>query len=218
MLHDVDTVTAAGLPEFFCWTKYGTEAGEDIGAILARKEAERLASGGIFLWGIGNAIGPSVEALLSQAAEPQVVFTPMRSRPANRDVAPAQVAVWQSGVGLDGKPFEVPAHSRVTSRISGSRNYHYALVCRSDEPVGVSSGERPSFASTHVQNLRSGSRVGASQVTSVVRRIACALGLLPTNYSVSFTADLVAPFFVRLTEYSLVEGDQQVAAPTRHER
>jgi len=204
MLHDVDTVTAAGLPEVFCWTKYGTEAGEDIGAILARKEAERLASGGSFLWGIGNAIGPSVGALLSEAAEPQVVFTPMRTRPANRDVAPAQVAVWHGGVGLDGEPFEVPAHSRVTSRLSGSRSHHYALVCGSNQPVSASTGERPSFASTHVQNLRSGSRVGASQVTSVVRRIACTLGLLPTTYNVSFTADLVAPYLVRLTEYSLV--------------
>ena len=59
MLHDVDTdSTAELLPDLFCWTKYGTEAGEDIGAILERKESERLASGGTFLWGVGNAIGP----------------------------------------------------------------------------------------------------------------------------------------------------------------
>lgn len=207
MLHDVDTdSTAELLPDLFCWTKYGTEAGEDIGAILARKEAERLASGGTFLWGIGNAVGPSVEALLAHAADPQVVFTPMRSRPAARDVTPAQVAVWHRGIDLDGEPFEFPDSSCVTSRISPTRGYHYALVCRSEQPLGVGARRGPSFASTHVQNLRSGSKIGASQVTSVVRRIACALGLMPSSYTVSFTADLVAPYFVRLTDYSLVDA------------
>lgn len=206
MLHDVDTQSMAEhLPDLFCWTKYGTEAGEDIGTILARKEAERSVSGGTFLWGIGNAIGPSVEALLAQTEKPQVVFTPMRSRPAARDVTPAQVALWHRGFGLDGEPVELPGFSCVTSRISPNRNYHYALVCRSERPIAVSASGRPSFASTHLQNLRSGSKVGASQVTSVVRRVACALGLLPSNYTVSFTADLVAPYIVRLTDYSLVD-------------
>jgi hypothetical protein len=206
MLHDVDTDSTAELPDLFCWTKYGTEAGEDIRSILARKEAERLASGGIFFWGIGNAIGPSVEALLTHAVDPQVIFTPMRSRPAAKDVTPAQVAMWHRGIGLDGEPFELPDFSCVTSRINPTRNYHYALVCRSDQPLGVSGGRAATFASTHVQNLRSGSKVGASQVTSVVRRIACALGLTPSSYTVSFAADLVAPYFVRLTDYSLVDA------------
>lgn len=206
MLHDVDTVTVTELPELFCWTKYGTEAGEDIEVILARKEAERQASGGTFFWGIGNAIGPSVEALIAQSINPEVVFTPMRSRPATRDVAPAQVAAWHGGVGLDGQPFELPTYARVTSRLSPARRHHYALVCRADDPLGAARAQGPSFAATHVENLRSGSRVGASQVTSVVRRIACALGLLPSNYRVSFTADLVAPYFVRLTDYTPLEA------------
>jgi len=206
MLHDVDTGGTADLPDIFCWTKYGSEAGEDVGAILARKEAERLASGGTFLWGIGNAIGPSVEALRARSPHPQVVFTPMRSRPAARDVAPARVAVWHRGVGLDGSPFELAEYFRVTSRVSPTRSFHYALVCRSDRPLGVSARRGPSFASTHVQNLRSGSKIGSSQVTSVVKQIVCALGLLPSSYTVSFTADLVAPYLVRLTDYSLAEA------------
>jgi hypothetical protein len=202
---DTDS-TAALLPNLFCWTKYGTEAGEEIGAILARKEAERLAGDGTFLWGIGNAIGPSVETLIAQAAQPQVVFTPMRSRPAARDVTPAQVAVWHRGIGLDGEPYELADFSCVTSRISPTRSYHYALVCRSDEPLGDSDLRGPSFASTHVRNLRSGSKVGASQVTCVVRRIGCALGLAPSNYKVTLIAGLVAPYFVRLTAYSIVDA------------
>lgn len=205
MPHVVDTDSQAGIPEFFCWTKYGTEAGEHVSSILERKEAERVAGGGTFLWGIGNAIGPSVDALLARAEKPEVVFTPMKSRPAARDVAPPRTAVWHRGVGLDGAPYEVPTFSTVTSRVTLSRAHHYALVCRSDEPIGSQAGTRPTFAATHVENLRSGSKVGASQVTSVVRRIACALGLLPSNYSVAFTAELVAPYFVRLDECTLID-------------
>ena len=39
------------LPSHFVWTRYGTESGESMGAILARKERERIAAAGCFLWG-----------------------------------------------------------------------------------------------------------------------------------------------------------------------
>lgn len=202
--------TAQVIPELFCWTKYGTEAGEGIGAILARKETERLSNGGMFLWGIGNAVGPSVATLLVHTSEPQVVFTPMRARPAARDISPTLVAVWHRGIGLDGVPFELPRASCVTSRLSPKRRYHYALVCRSEQPLCASSLGGPSFASTQVRNLRSGSNVGASQVTAVVRRIASASSSASPRYAVSFGADLVAPYFVRLTDYSLVPTSAQL--------
>jgi hypothetical protein len=131
----------------------------------------------------------------------------MLSKAAARDVAPPSVAVWHSGVGLDGSHYELPADSLVTSRFSSAGRAHYALVCKSSSPLVATRRSSASFTSTHVQNLRSGSRVGASQVTAVVRRIACALGLPPSGYKVSFTADLVAPYLVRLTEYTLVEGE-----------
>src|SRR5687768_13573201 len=121
MLPDIDPDSTLDIPDSFCWTKYGTEAGEGIGSILERKERERLANDGLFLWGIGNAIGPSLLALLEAAARPQVVFTPMRSRPSSHDVAPTQTALWHRGFGLDGRPFELPAHSQVTSRLSPTR-------------------------------------------------------------------------------------------------
>lgn len=200
------------IPDIFCWTKYGTEAGEHPAAILARKESERRANHGVFLWGIGNAIGPSVELLLEHTDQPQVVFTPMLSRPATRDVAPPRVAIWTGGIGLSGSPFDVPAHSVVTSRISPTGRAHYALVCQSNGPLTRTAGRRASFASSHVLNLRSGSRVGASQVTSVVRRIACALGLLPSSYNVTFTVNLAAPYLVRLTEYELAENVETTTA------
>ena len=46
------------IPNYFCWTKIGTEAGETIESILLRKELERISNNGIFLWGVGNSIEP----------------------------------------------------------------------------------------------------------------------------------------------------------------
>jgi hypothetical protein len=205
MRHGFDADSLIDIPEMFCWTKYGTEAGEDASAILRRKESERQGNRGLFLWGIGNAIGPSVHHLLGQITEPKVVFTPMLSRPSTKDVAPSRVAIWHSGVGLDGCDFEMPEHSVVTSRLSESGRAHYALVCRSDRVLTAGGGSRPaSFAASHVMNLRSGSRVGASQVTSVVRRVACALGQVRSGYHVAFVVDLVAPYLVRLTNHTVI--------------
>jgi len=191
------------LPEAFCWTKYGAEAGEGASSILRRKELERLATGGIFLWGIGNAIGPSLEQLLGQACEPKVVFTPMLSRPAAKDAAPSRVHVWQRGEGLDGAPFELPKHTKVTSRDTGSNRPHYALVCQRTEPI-TQHDAPASFAASSVANLRSGSPVGASQVTAVVRRAGNDLQRSGSHYTVAFVADLVFPYLVRLTEPAVV--------------
>lgn len=210
MRHDLDAGTpATPLPTMFCWTKYGTEAGEGVDSILQRKEEERQLNEGVFLWGIGNAIGPSIEQLLRSTREPQVVFTPMLSRPATKDVVPSSVGVWHRGVGSDGRTIDLPKHSRVTSRLTGSGRPHYALVCSRATPLGeamLPGSVQAGFEAAHVVNLRSGSRVGSSQVTSVVRRVACAWGQGRRNYRVTFTADLVAPYFIRLTEHSVVSG------------
>jgi len=45
------------LPNNFCWTRMGVEAGEELDRILFRKEYERKLNGGIFTWGIGSALG-----------------------------------------------------------------------------------------------------------------------------------------------------------------
>lgn len=213
MQHPVEADLRPDVPEVFCWTKFGAEAGEDASTILARKEAERVANHGVFLWGIGNAIGPSMTSLLELTAEPKAVFTPMLSKPAPQDIAPPRIAVWHRGVGLDGSRFEVPTHSRVTSRMSHAGRAHYALVCRSDKPLALRTDGVARFAPSHVQNLRSGARVGASQVTSVVRRVSEIPDESTSSYAISFAADLVAPYLVRLTEYSLTEAFDRDSPP-----
>ena len=98
------------LPEYFVWTRYGTESGEAVESILARKEHERQAAGGMFLWGIGNSVAPSVRKLLVslKGRDPYVVFSPMLAAPRAVDVSPAEVVAWQSARGIDEQEWEMP--------------------------------------------------------------------------------------------------------------
>ena len=187
------------LPGAFCWTRYGTESGELFGDILRRKEAERHASGGTFLWGVGNSIAPSLRELLRIEDQPPVVFSPMRSRPAQRDVAPAQVARWRADVDLDGQAYALPSAASVLSRYSPERPWHYALVCHSEAPLLVDDAG-PRLNAAHLRNLSRGTRVGASQVTSVVRRSTERVDAHAVDYVATFQTLLSRPFFIRLLD------------------
>jgi hypothetical protein len=194
------------LPDCFCWTRFGTEAGEAITHIFQRKEEERAANGGIFIWGIGNAVGPSIRELLQRRPRPEVLFSPIKSSPKPQDVVPAAVAAWTLGETLDGDAYSLPKHSLVTSRFDpvAPRETHYALVCFSLAPITQAepAGEI-SFAS--LTNLRTGRPIGASQVTAVVQ-------CQPLNsrdggqtYDVAIRAELVYPYFVRLRRPVLLQ-------------
>lgn len=185
------------LPEFFCWTRFGAEAGQSTADILERKEEERVSNNGVFFWGIGNALGPSMVELVRRHGSPEVVFSPIRSAPKRVDVFPAAVAAWVSGVTLDGDPYRLPGRSFVTSRQDPQkpRQAHYALVCRCDARLAESgSSERLPLVS--LRNLRTGRPIGASQVTAIVHHDRKISGL-PT-YDVAMRARLVPPYLIRL--------------------
>ena len=186
------------LPEWFCWTRFGTEAGQVVDEILRRKEEERIANAGVFFWGIGNAIGPSIRELLLRTAAPDVLFSPIKSVPRPQDVAPAAIVAWTSAETLTGERFLLPESSLVTSRydLESPRERRYALVCSSTVPL------RDSFCEdkinlSGVRNLITGRPVGSSQVTAVVQR-ACPQSDLASNYDILIRAKLVCPYFIRL--------------------
>lgn len=186
------------LPETFCWTRFGTEAGETIEHILLRKEQERVANGGLFLWGIGNAVGPSISELTRHTARPQVVFSPIKTAPRLKDVAPPAIVMWTEAEGLDGSDFTLPSNSLVTSRHNpeAPRPHHYALVCHSSRPLIPLTSERK-IVFNQLCNLRTGRPIGASQVTAVVRYT----GITTEEtlmYEVAILAELVHPYFIRL--------------------
>ena len=189
------------LPDYFVWTRYGTESGEAVESILARKERERQAAGGIFLWGIGNSVGPSVRKLLERlkGRDPSVVFSPMLAAPRVVDVIPAEVVAWQSARGLDGQEWEIPAGTLVTSRgcpAGGGKSRHYALVCRRNEALRVNDvADR--FAAADLANFASGNPVGHSQVTAVVRRTGISAN---GPYIAAMIATLAYPYVVELSD------------------
>lgn len=202
------------LPAHFCWTKYGVESGESVGSILRRKEGERLATGGLFLWGIGNSVGPALRELVRKELHPKVVFSPMRSKPKAIDAAPSTVWAWSTAVGIDGKDWEIPDGLSVLSRGVGeggrAKASHYALVCRADKPL-EEGGEGEVIYETLV-NLLSRNRLGHSQVTAVVARNAGASIAQETRYPVGFVAELVYPYFIKLGDpVVLAEGQSRTS-------
>jgi hypothetical protein len=181
------------LPSTFCWTRFGTEAGETIDAIFRRKELERQSGDGLYFWGVGNSVAPGLRELIRRSDSPEVLFSPIQSRPRAVDVRPSSVVVWRAGVTLDGDHISLPSAARVTSR--QSRSPHYALVCRSERPLNP--GDHGVIAFGSLRNLQSGNPLGASQVTAVVERTAVPRG---RKYVVALRSTLAPPYFVRLVD------------------
>lgn len=186
------------IPDAFCWTRFGVETGEPIDRIFERKERERQANGGVFLWGVGNSIRPSLLALNAQVDRPCVVFSPMLGRPDSRDITPSRAVVWTTAVGLTGHPCDLPPASVVTSsiRTDHPRPHHFALVCYAPTPIRP----EPGAGSVRLHDLRNwarGTPIGVSQVTCVVTHSPSGDKGGPT-YDIACVAELVPPYFVQL--------------------
>ena len=199
------------VPELFCWTKYGSEAGETFPQILSRKDRERQLNGGTFLWGVGNAIGPSIAILIQKTIKPVLVFSPIRSAPRTCDAAPEYIARWTKAETMSGDAYALPAHSIVTSRsgAQGPSRSHYALVCSSATTLQLEP-DPETLAFGELRNLLSGRPLGASQVTAVVSRNTKELG--GALYRATLMVELCAPYFVRLREPSVCRHSTQVEA------
>jgi hypothetical protein len=187
-------------PRRFCWTRFGTEAGETIGSILARKERERLLSEGMFLWGIGNSVGPAVQELVRLEDTPQVLFSPMHSKAKVIDVSPSRLLAWTRATTVSHDDWSIPDGLQVVSRANTAsgelKRVHYALVCRSVGPLTLQEGTRQ-ILFDDLENLLSQNKLGHSQVTSVVAHRPGNKGT-GAAYKVGFIAELVYPYFVHL--------------------
>lgn len=86
----------------------------------------------------------------------------------------------------------------ITSRGYTGKRFHYALLCSSDEPLDTPTAHQEIDASA-ARNFVSGNRVGASQVTSVVRYDRSS-SRGTAIYPISFRAGLVGEGFVRLVD------------------
>jgi hypothetical protein len=196
-------------PDTFCWTKMHAESGQTLEAIVTRKEAERCAGAGIFFWGVGNSLGKRLDVFLQRTREPKVAFSVMRSRPKPEDAAPDEVLVWTACMDSTGTIRPLPRHVLLLSRKStaaGEKRRHYALVCRSNEPLTL--GPRGSLHLGQFQNLGSRTpKVGASQVTTILERHGKPGDGL--TYNIDLLADLVDPHFVRLAKPRILTAAQR---------
>lgn len=201
------------LPEAFVWSRMGVEAGEELERIVQRKERERAAAGGTFLWGIGSSVGKAVSSLLGVTSVPEVMFSPILGTPRAVDAAPEATARWLAGVGLDGRLMRLPEAAVVTSRWDPARPQtpRYALVCASDAPLRLNDLGELAFDS--LTNFASGAPVGASQVTAVVRRAPAVSPTRSRRYRVALRARLVAPYVLRLAD-PIVDGDRPTTQET----
>jgi hypothetical protein len=177
-----------------------TEAGQQLEAIVARKERERLAGEGLFLWGVGNAPAAITNVLARTKRPTPVIFSVMKSRPRAADVAPSRTVVWRRYIDAHGIERPLPPHVLVTSRgdsNSGRKKRHFALMCWSDRPLHIERGE-PFNPSAYRNAGGTGAPVGASQVTALLKRASKASA--GTVYESNLRAWLVDSYWVRLTD------------------
>ncbi|WP_167153147.1 hypothetical protein [Burkholderia sp. Cy-647] len=197
------------VPDIFCWTKMGTEAGQTLDTIIRRKEMERIAGNGVFAWGIGNSLGTSVD--LARQMRPDgrvdVLFTPMKSAPKQADISPSKTFLWLSSIERDGRIAPLPKHLLITSRGSEGKRTHYALLCHSDSSIENEALEHYIYAAS-ARNLASSNRIGASQVTSMVRYGSASSSPSPDGapYRVAFRAALHQQGFLKLINPVALEG------------
>jgi hypothetical protein len=202
------------IPSTFCWAKMGTEAGEELAAIIRRKEWERQLGGGYFFWGVGQSLGENAKVVAPEIASLHVIFSPMPSKPKLIDVAPKDVVIWNAWVDTQGVVRRLPIHCFITSRASlpsgRKKESHYALVCFSEQKLNEQSDEIFVFPS-HLRNVTTNKPLGASQVTAVVHSSNLKdKASDDKSYSVSFTAELRSPYCVQLTQPSLLDVEELI--------
>jgi hypothetical protein len=179
------------------------EAGQPLTAIVQRKELERRANGGVFMWGVGNAPPAAVLALARAEVPIPVYFSIMKSRPKSVDMAPARTLAWRTYIDAHGLPRPLPADSVVTSRgdsAAGAKRVHYALMCSSSTPLRLSLDGPPLFDHGAFCNVGgTGAPVGASQVTALLRRCRPSASDA-ADYAVNLRATLSSSYWVKLTD------------------
>lgn len=176
------------------------EAGQSLEEILKRKERERRAGNGVFLWGVGNAPSTAISPLARLRVSIRVVFSAMKSKPKAADVAPSRTVVWRRYIDEHGAERQLPEGALVTSRgdsASGAKTRHYALMCYSEEALVLRHGV-PFDPSAYRNVGGAGAPVGASQVTALLRQVEDSER--SSDYEANFTAWLTGGYWVRLSD------------------
>jgi hypothetical protein len=186
----------------FVWTKIGHEAGELIDNILLRKDAERCA--GSFWWGIGSSLDRKklAKAWDSLGGRLQVLFSKQLTRP--KTCGFGGMKVWTQWLDETGALHEVPEHALVISK--GRSERYYALVCHSENSIACLH-DQP-FDEQLFRNYPDGGRPGNSQNTALLTGNSD-VDHSRGRYRVVFTANLMEPRLVTLTNPRLLSKDEE---------
>jgi hypothetical protein len=199
--------------DVFVWTKIGHDAGEVLGGILARKDAERRA--GTFWWGIGSSLDREKlkRALTACGGILPVLFSEQLSRPKKeKSSGSRRMTLWTHWVDETGS-YEIPDHALVIGNgpsereiSKGHSQHYYALVCESDNSIATLR-DHP-FDDQKFRNYPDGARPGNSQNTALLT------GNMKADhthgrYKKGFSATLVRPWLVTLAGPRLLTSEEQ---------
>ncbi len=189
------------MPEFV-WSAVGEDASEPLPDILIRKEAERVVGNGEFWWGLSTALGDVASVAMAAGGLLPVVFSARRPDTYAKDFSAQVWSGWES-TG-DGKSGALPKHVLITStydpRKEGSA--HYALACRCSSQLLLHDYV---FNPAQCRRVKVGTPPAYSQRAALLKgELAHARG----SYTKGFAAELVAPWYVKLTDSRLLTSNE----------
>ncbi|NNU64352.1 hypothetical protein G9X67_03500 [Rhizobium sp. WYCCWR 11152] len=200
------------IPEFVCWSRMQSEAGQELTKILKRKENERQAGDGMFFWGVGNAPSTAISSLARLRCEIPVYFSIMKTKPKLADSAPSSLVIWRCYIDLCGTEKALPPFALITSRGNSEngrrKTRHFALMCQSDCKLELRYGY-PFHHYTYRNAGPNGGQIGASQVTALLTRDA-SIETAIAQYEINLQARLTGSYWVRLTD-PLPLSESQIA-------
>ncbi|AOJ16416.1 hypothetical protein [Burkholderia vietnamiensis] len=195
-------MTLKHLPPTFCWTKIGTESGEELPTVVLRKEWERRLGGGRFLWGINQPLGSSAQVAAHRTGSLLALFSPVASRVRPGERKRADALLWNAWIDASGQVRPLPPHTFIASRArlpSGRRReQHYALVCASSTALTV--GTQLRVFPEHLRSVSTGKPLGVAQGAAVVDCVGRAKEQTGRSYPLALSVELEAPYFVRLAQ------------------
>ena len=171
----------------FVWSKMGTEAGEPLEDIMHRKEIERQANGGKFVWGIGNSPGNSIVNFMQDTKKPVAIFTETRPNSKTRSIDEEESErVWRDKL--------LPRYSFVTSH--PERKEHCALLCECDEDLRTQChGELHTGEFVHYVTCNPKLPPNSTNMMKKGEGRSC------KPYPIRFVASLYGEGWVKLTDY-----------------
>jgi hypothetical protein len=191
----------------FVWSVMGQDAAQPLTEIIIRKEAERK-SGGSFWWGIGTPLGDRVEsvAILNGRTLP-AWFSALDAKQAQQ-VSGQTVRVWKGWRSIrTGQRGIIPKHVLVLSDVKKNKKGHdlpyYALVCESDAELRL--GNHGPFDPDQCLTVANGIPPGGSQRAALLTTKG---KHLHGPYQISFKANLIGPWFVRLTDHRALTASE----------